>query len=81
MPIFESHAHYLDSRFDPDRDALLQSLAAAGVERVMEVACAPADFLPALAPVSYTHLDVYKRQSPASRCSRPCPASSTGLWP
>ena len=64
MPIFESHAHYLDSRFDPDRDALLQSLAAAGVERVMEVACAPADFLPALAladqyPFLYAALGVH----------------------
>lgn len=64
MPIFESHAHYLDSRFDPDRDALLQSLAAAGVERVMEVACAPADFLPVLAladqyPFLYAALGVH----------------------
>lgn len=64
MPIFESHAHYLDSRFDADRDKLLQSLAAAGVERVMEVACAPADFLPALAladqyPFLYAALGVH----------------------
>ncbi len=26
MPIFDSHAHYLDSRFDDDRDALLTTL-------------------------------------------------------
>ena len=71
MPIFESHAHYLDSRFDPDRDALLQSLAAAGVERVMEVACAPADFLPALALA-----DQYPSGPSSARLSR-----SSWSWP
>lgn len=48
MRIFDSHAHYLDERFDPDRDAVLSAQFAAGVERILEVACAPADFTRAL---------------------------------
>lgn len=31
MPIFDTHAHYDDSRFDADRDALLSALPDAGV--------------------------------------------------
>lgn len=30
MPIFDSHAHYLDSRFDEDRNALFQSMFDSG---------------------------------------------------
>lgn len=40
-PIFDSHAHYLSHQFDGDREALLQSLPAAGVAGVVECA---ADF-------------------------------------
>ena len=37
MEIFDSHAHYHDGRFDPDRDALLgEVLPAAGVIGVLE---------------------------------------------
>ncbi len=36
--IFDSHAHYDDARFDGDRDEVLASLAASGVERVINVA-------------------------------------------
>ena len=36
-----------------------------------------ADFLEAPTPVSYTHLDVYKRQAPAVRCS----PRSRQTWP
>ncbi len=36
--IFDSHAHYDDGRFDPDRDALLSSLNAHGVSLVMNAA-------------------------------------------
>ncbi len=35
--IFESHAHYDDRRFDADRDALLDSLAAGGIGYVVNV--------------------------------------------
>ncbi len=35
--IFDSHAHYDDKAFDPDRDTVLRSLAGAGVRRVMNV--------------------------------------------
>ena len=35
--IFETHAHYDDERFDQDRDALLASLPAKGIERVINV--------------------------------------------
>lgn len=48
MRLFDSHAHYGDARFDPDRAAVLDALPLAGVERVLEVGCAPADFLPTL---------------------------------
>lgn len=37
--IFDSHAHYDDSRFDEDRHELLASLPAQGVGYVMNVAC------------------------------------------
>lgn len=36
MPIFDSHAHYLDSRFDDDRDALLTSLLSGDVCGIVE---------------------------------------------
>lgn len=49
MRIFDSHAHYLDQRFDPDRDEVLRAQFNAGVERILEVACDPADFDAALA--------------------------------
>ena len=39
MTLFDSHAHYEDPRFDEDRDALLASLPAAGVARVVEIGC------------------------------------------
>lgn len=35
--IFETHAHYDDSKFDSDRDALLASLPSKGIERVINV--------------------------------------------
>ena len=37
-PIFDSHAHYQSHQFDGDREALLQSLPAAGVAGVVECA-------------------------------------------
>ena len=37
-PIFDSHAHYQSHQFDGDREALLQSLPAAGVTGVVECA-------------------------------------------
>ena len=49
MRIFDSHAHYNDERFDPDRAEVLAAQFAAGVERILEVACDPADFAKALA--------------------------------
>ncbi len=36
--IFDSHAHYDDGRFDADRDAVIASLAAAGVKAVLNSA-------------------------------------------
>ena len=35
--IFDSHAHYDDPAFDPDRESLLASLAGAGVEAAMTI--------------------------------------------
>lgn len=40
--IFDTHAHYLDSRFDEDREILLKSFNSNGVKYVTEV-CASAD--------------------------------------
>ena len=39
MPIFDTHAHYDDSRFDGDRDAVLAALPEAGVELVLNPGC------------------------------------------
>ena len=39
MPIFYTHAHYDDSRFDGDRDAVLAALPEAGVELVLDPGC------------------------------------------
>ena len=39
MPIFDTHAHYDDSRFDGDRDAVLAALLEAGVELVLDPGC------------------------------------------
>lgn len=36
---FDSHAHYDDRAFDPDRDALLESLAEGGTELVLDPGC------------------------------------------
>lgn len=35
MRLFDTHAHYDDARFDPDRDALLASLPRQGVEYIV----------------------------------------------
>ena len=42
--IFESHAHYDDEAFDPDRDELLNSLEDYGIEAVVNV-CASIESL------------------------------------
>ena len=39
MPIFDTHAHYDDSRFDGDRDAVLAALPEAGVELGLDPGC------------------------------------------
>ena len=36
--LFDTHAHYDDARFDPDRDALLSSMPQRGVSRILCVA-------------------------------------------
>ena len=37
--IFDTHAHYNDPAFDPDREELLQSFLPAGVGRVVNIGC------------------------------------------
>lgn len=39
MRLFDTHAHYYDDAFDPDRDAVLSALPAAGVTRVVCPGC------------------------------------------
>ena len=41
--IFDTHAHYADSSFDPDRAELLGSLPEEGVDCVMLAGCSVAD--------------------------------------
>lgn len=36
---FDSHAHYSDPRFLPDQEALLGSMAAGGIGRIMNIGC------------------------------------------
>lgn len=43
MPIFDSHCHYLDPAFDPDRDALLSALPQKGIARATLVGTALED--------------------------------------
>ncbi|MBQ6892467.1 MAG: TatD family hydrolase, partial [Clostridia bacterium] len=49
MDIFDTHAHLLDEHFDEDREALIASLADAGVKLVME-ACTDLKYLEKLIP-------------------------------
>ena len=37
MKIFDSHAHYDDEAFDPDREALIGTLREKGVSEVLNV--------------------------------------------
>ncbi len=39
MDLFDTHAHVLDSRFDPDREEILAALPENGVRLMVEVAC------------------------------------------
>lgn len=43
MRIFDTHAHLLDGHFDEDREAVLSSLGASGVQLVMEACCTKED--------------------------------------
>ena len=35
--IFETHAHYDDEQFDTDRETLLESMAANGIGRIVNI--------------------------------------------
>ena len=37
--IFDSHAHYDDERFDPDREEVIASLTENGVCNVIDIGC------------------------------------------
>lgn len=43
IELFDTHAHYLDERFDSDRQAVLSALPARGVHYVLEAACEATD--------------------------------------
>lgn len=47
--IFDTHAHYDDAKFDPDRDELLASMPARGVGRILDPGCDGASSLAAIA--------------------------------
>ena len=58
MPIFDTHAHYDDSRFDGDRDAVLAALPEAGVELVLDPGCdLPSSRAAAALAERYGHVD------------------------
>jgi len=42
--IFDTHAHYLDHRFDEDREELIDSLSKEGIKHVVEVSAGADDF-------------------------------------
>ncbi|PKM98368.1 MAG: hypothetical protein CVU79_03395 [Elusimicrobia bacterium HGW-Elusimicrobia-3] len=42
--LIETHAHLNDKAFDADRPAVLDKVFAAGVERIVEIACQPSDW-------------------------------------
>ena len=57
MPIFDTHAHYDDSRFDGDRDAVLAALPEAGVELMLDPGCDLPSSRAAAAPAErYSHV-------------------------
>ena len=57
MPIFDTHAHYDDSRFDADRDALLSALPDAGVGLVLDPGCdIPSSQAAAVLSERYSHV-------------------------
>ena len=57
MPIFDTHAHYDDSRFDGDRDAVLAALPEAGVELVLDPGCdLPSSRVAAALAERYSHV-------------------------
>ena len=58
MEIFDTHAHLLDNAFDEDREALIASLAEAGVKLVME-ACTDLGYLEKLLPFLDAHPMIY----------------------
>ena len=60
--LFDTHAHYDSSRFDQDRHQLLSAMEENGVGRILNAGCDLPSSCAAIEPVSYTHLDVYKRQ-------------------
>ena len=37
--IFESHAHYDDSKFDDDREELLSTMQENGIEKIINIGC------------------------------------------
>lgn len=47
--LFDTHAHLIDPRFDPDREEVLARARSAGLAGVVEIADAPADWDKALA--------------------------------
>ena len=43
LPVFDTHAHYLDERFDSCREDLLRTLRTCSVVHIMEAACSLSD--------------------------------------
>ena len=39
MEFFDTHAHYDDSKFDEDRDKVIESLKLAGVTKCVNIGC------------------------------------------
>ncbi len=68
MRLFDSHAHYEDERFDGDRDEVLSSMRASGVERIVEIGCDLSGAKTAIAiaekyPFVYAAIGVHPQQA------------------
>ena len=83
--IIDTHAHYDDEQFDADREVLLGMMQENGIGKIVNASAAISSWdsvieltrrypfvygMIGVHPVSYTHLDVYKRQALVRRMWR-----------
>lgn len=84
--IFDSHAHYDDEAFDPDRDALLPAMRAGGVDLILNCASSLSSARKSLSlaeryPFVYAAVGVHPEELPkrGASCRLPNPADLSAL--